>query len=298
MAQMHEDEVDTGIAVAHRLIAGQFPAWAHLPLEPVLPSGTDNALYRLGANLVVRLPRRQRCVATLAKERRWLPVLAPRLPLPVPLPLAQGAPAAGFPFTWSLYRWLPGESAAIASVGNLRLLAADLAGFLTALQRIDPSGRPAPGPHNFFRGEPLARRDAATRAAIARVGNAVDAAVVTAAWEQALRAPAWTREPVWIHGDLDRRNLLVCDGRVRAVIDFGGLGVGDPACDAMLAWKFFDRPSRECFRAALCIDADTWTRSRGWALSQALAVLSYYTQETNAVLVREARRWLAEVLAG
>jgi aminoglycoside phosphotransferase (APT) family kinase protein len=294
---MHADEVDTDEALVRRLLAEQFPQWADLSIEPVRPLGTDNANYRLGEDMLVRLPRRERTSRTLEKERRWLPRLAPHLPLAVPLPLAEGLPAEGYSFVWSVYTWLTGENATSERIGDLSQLATDLAQFIAAMQRIDPTGGPSPGEHNFFRGEPLARRDAETRAAIASLDGEIDVDAVTAAWDEALRAPEWQRLPVWIHGDLDSRNLLVEDGRLSAVIDFGSAGVGDPACDVMVAWKILSADTRDIFRTALSIDEATWARSRGWALSQALMALSYYTLETNAALVHEAQRWTAEVLA-
>jgi aminoglycoside phosphotransferase (APT) family kinase protein len=275
----------------------QFPQWAGLAIAPVPSWGTDNALYRLGDAMVVRLPRRERTVGTLQKERRWLPRLAPLLPLAVPLPLAEGVPAEGYPWQWSVYRWLAGEDATVGGIADSSRLANDLARFIAALQRIDPTGGPPPGVHNFFRGEPLASRDAATRAAMPSLDGVIDVDQATAVWEEALRTPEWGDAYVWVHGDLDARNLLVEQGRVSAVIDFGSLGVGDPACDVMVAWKLFSADTRDLFRAELSVDDATWARGRGWALSQALGALSYYTPETNPVLVREAHRWLAEVLA-
>ena len=164
------------------------------------------------------------------------------------------------------------------------------------MQRIDATGGPPPSRFNAFRGVPLATRDESTRASIAALGSTIDAAAATAAWEAALRAPEWERSPVWIHGDLDARNLLARDGRITAVIDWGCLGVGDPACDVAVAWKMLDADARDVFRTALSVDDATWARGRGWVLSQALNALSYYTLETNAVLVREAERWLAEAV--
>ena len=295
--KMHADEVDIDVSLVGRLLAAQFPQWAGLPIERVRPSGTDNAIYRLGDDMAVRLPRRERTSGTLEKERRWLPRLAPLLPLAVPVPLAEGMPAEDYPWKWSVYRWLEGENATVERITDLSQLATDLAQFVAALQRIDPTGGPSPGEHNFFRGAPLAGRDEATRAAIASLARAIDGGAVTAAWEAALRAPEWERPPVWVHGDLDLRNLLVERGRLRAVIDFGGLGVGDPACDVMVAWKVLSPDTRDIFRAELSVDEASWARGRGWALSQALIALAYYTLETNPVLVREAQRWMAEVLA-
>jgi aminoglycoside phosphotransferase (APT) family kinase protein len=294
--KMHADELKIDADLVRRLLAAQFPEWGDLPLEPVLPWGTDNALYRLGDDMVVRLPRRERTAGTLEKERRWLLRLAPNLPLAVPVPRAEGKPAGEYPHAWSVYSWLRGRDATVEPITDGGRLAADLARFVSALQRIDPTGGPPPGDHNFFRGCPLALRDESTRASIRSLGSAIDADRVTAAWEEALSAPEWDRDPVWIHGDLDARNFLVVDGKLSAVIDWGGLGVGDPACDVMVAWKVLSGDARERFRAELGIDEATWARSRGWALSQASIALAYYTLETNPVLVREAERWMAEVL--
>jgi aminoglycoside phosphotransferase (APT) family kinase protein len=295
--RMHADELDIGVGLVRRLLAEQFPEWVHLPLEPVLPLGTDNANFRLGDELLVRLPRRSRTSVTLEKERHWLPRLAPQLPLAVPVPVAEGVAGDGYPFAWSVYRWLPGETATVAPIADPLQLAHDLAELVAALWGIDPSGGPTPGQHNFFRGEPLAARDEAMRAGTAALAGELDADAVTALWDDALAAPEWQRAPVWIHGDLDGRNLLVRDGRLSAVIDWGSAGVGDPACDVMVAWKLLPPDARRVFLAALDTDDATWRRGRGWALSQAVGALAYYTDETNAVLVHEARRWLAAVLA-
>jgi aminoglycoside phosphotransferase (APT) family kinase protein len=294
---MHADELDVDVDLVRRLLAEQFPERADLPLEPVLPLGTDNANFRLGEELLVRLPRRRRTSVTLEKERRWLPRLAPHLPLAVPVPVAEGVPTAEYPFAWSVYRWLPGVNATVAPIADHVQLPANIAELVAALQRIEASDGPPPGEHNFFRGELLAARDEAMRAGIATLRGQLDDDAVTAVWDDALAAPEWESPPVWIHGDLDARNLLVEDGRVSAVIDWGSAGVGDPACDVMVAWKLLPPDVRRVFRAALEVDDATWRRGRGWALSQAIGALAYYTEETNAVLVHEARRWLVEVLA-
>jgi aminoglycoside phosphotransferase (APT) family kinase protein len=279
-----------------RLVAEQFPEWAELPVERVASFGTDHALYRLGAELVARLPRREVNERSLKNERRWLPRLAPHLPLAVPTPLADGRPGFGYPFEWSVYRWLDGEAAERTPIADPSHAAVDLAGFVSALQRIDPSGGPDPGPHNAFRGVPLARRDESTRESIDALQDEIDADAATALWEEALAAPGWHRPRVWHHGDLDVRNLLVTDGRLSGVIDFGCLGVGDPACDVAVAWKVLPAEERGRFRETLSVDDATWSRARGWVLSQAVNALSYYTLETNRMLVLEARRWLGEVL--
>jgi aminoglycoside phosphotransferase (APT) family kinase protein len=294
---MHPDEIATSVSLVRRLVAAQFPEWAKLPVDRVASSGTDNALYRLGSDKVVRLPRRDVDTLRLEKERRWLPQLARLLPLAVPVPLADGKPGEGYPFEWSIYRWLDGETADRQTLADLTQTATDLAEFVLALQGIDSADGPPPGEHNAFRGEPLAERDDSTRKAIAALRISFDADAVTAAWEHALSAPDWDRAPVWIHGDLDLRNLLVTNGRLNAVIDFGCLGVGDPACDVMVAWKVLSAETRDVFRGALSVDDATWARARGWALSQALGAISYYTLDTNPVLVHQGRHWLAEVLA-
>lgn len=292
--RMHADEVPVDAALVRRLLAGQLPRWAGLPIEPVCSFGTDNAMYRVGHELVARLPRHARTVGPLAKERRWLPELAPLLPVAAPVPVAVGRPAEGYPFEWCVYPWLRGEEATAERITDAAGFADDLAALISSLRRIDPSGGPTPGEDNFGRGEPLANRDKATSHAIAALGVASARPV----WDAALRAPPWEQPPVWIHGDLDARNLLVEDGRLSAVIDWGCLGVGDPAYDVMAVWKVLPPSTHDRFRAALGVDEATWVRARGLLVSQALNALAYYTVETNPVLVRESRRWLAASLNG
>ena len=259
-------------ALVSRLIGEQFPQWADLPVSPVELGGWDNTTYRLGDDLCVRLPSADAYVPQVEKEHRWLPVLAPHLPLPIPEPVAKGAPGSGFPRPWSVYRWHPGAHATVERVADLTRFAVDLAGFLVALQRIDPSGGPPPGPHNFFRGGPLTTYDAETRAAISALAGEIDTTVVSEVWEAALAA-TWHGPPVWVHGDVSAANLLVADGRLSAVVDFGCSGVGDPACDVVVAWTFLVGVSRAAFRDRLRLDDDTWARGRGWALWKALITL-------------------------
>ncbi len=296
LGRMHAGEVATSAGQVRRLVAGQFPAWAGLPVTPVPSAGTDNAIYRLGEGLAVRLPRVARAVPQVEKERRWLPLLAPRLPLAVPEPLALGAPGEGYPFSWSVCRWLPGASALDAALAEPARAARDLAAFITSLQGADTTGGPPAGAHNFGRGLPLAQRDGAVRSAIAALGARIDAAAVTAAWEEALAAPLWPGPPVWVHGDLMAGNLLVTGGQLSAVIDFGGLGVGDPAVDLLPAWMLFSGAARAAFRAALGVDDAAWARGRGWALSVALIALPYYLH-TNPGIVAQSWHTLRAVLA-
>ncbi len=294
---MHADELEIEVSLVRRLLEAQFPQWADLPLAPVGSPGTDNVIYRLGDGLAVRLPRIHWAAGQPALDARWLPGLAPLLPLPIPVPLATGAPGEGYPWSWSVVPWLEGETAHAEPIADLERAATDLATFVAALHRLDPADGPPPGTSTFGRGEPLALRDDATRTAIALLGDAVDAQAVTAAWEAALLAHEWEGAPVWLHGDLDARNVLVQDDRLSGVIDFGCLSIGDPACDVAVVWKMLSAGTRDSFRTELAVDDATWARSRGWALSQALIALPYYTMQTNPVLVVEARKWIVEVLA-
>lgn len=293
---MHADEVFTDGPLVRRLLSVQFPQWASLSIAQVESAGTDHAIYRLGDDMAVRMPRVDWATEQVEKEQQWLPRLAPLLPLAIPTPLAKGRPAEGYPWHWSVYRWLEGENVTLGRLAEPRQAAIDMARFVAALQRIDPSGGPPPGSHNFFRGVPLALRDAPTRSAIESLHGIVDADAATATWEAALRTPSWHGSPVWIHGDLQPGNLLAVMGQLSAVIDFGGLGVGDPACDLMVAWNLFSAETREVYREALEVDDASWARGRGWALSCALIGLPYYTN-TNAGFVRWARHTLDEVLA-
>jgi aminoglycoside phosphotransferase (APT) family kinase protein len=293
---MHHDEIDSDADLVGRLLAAQQPQWAGLPVERIASTGTDNALYRLGDDMVVRLPLRPSSVRQLAREARWLPFLAPQLPLAVPVPLAAGEPseADGFPWPWLVYPWFDGEDATVAPL-DLSTAAADLARFVTALQVVDPTGGPAANAANHGRGVPLADRDEFTRQGIAASQGLVDTAAVTAAWDVALRTPAWAGEPVWLHGDIASGNLLVQDGRLSSVIDWGAAAIGDPACDLLVAWELFDAASRQLLRAELDVDDGTWCRGRGWALSTALVALPYY-RDTNPYMAAQAQRKIAEVL--
>lgn len=289
---MHADELETDEGLVARLLAAQFPQWAALPIRALPAGGTDNAIYRLGDELSVRLPRRRNWTpGSLDKEFAWLPRLAPLLPVSVPVPVARGRPGEGYPHEWAVYDWLDGSDAASVPL-DLAGAAVDLAELLNAFRRLDPAGGPAAG----GRGGPLRPRDEATRAGIAALGDAIDAAAVTTVWEQALAAPEWDGPPTWIHGDLDARNLLVRERRISGVVDWGALCVGDPACDVKVAWAVLDVDTRPVFRELLGVDDATWVRGRGWALSQALIALPYYLH-TYPAIVEQAWRWLAEALA-
>jgi aminoglycoside phosphotransferase (APT) family kinase protein len=284
---MHTDELQIDEALVRRLLGEQFPKWVDLPLHRVEPSGTVNAIFRLGTELSVRLARREGRTEPGDKEVDWLPRLAELLPMDIPVPIAQGRPSADYPWFWDIHSWVEGETVAVAELDAVQA-ARDLAALVGALQQISPDGGP------LGRGIPLAERDKDARYWLARFRG--DPAI-TAAWERALDARPWDGPPIWHHGDLDARNWLVRDGRISGVIDWDSMGVGDPACDVMVAWKLHSAVARDAFREALPIDDDTWERARGWVLSQAVAILAYYTPRNNPTLYHEAESWLHLVLS-
>ena len=261
--------VNIDASLVARLIEEQFPAWSDLEIRPVKASGHDNRTFHLGEGMSVRLPSAVGYVSQVEKEQRWLPILSKQLSLPISQPIAMGCPNDAYPWPWSVNQWIDGEALLHSRVEDLEQLARDLGSFLMELQSIDATEGPQAGVHNFYRGGSLSVYDDDSRTAIANNIEIFDAEVLRAIWETAL-ASAWNREPVWVHGDVAPGNLLVQDGKLCAVIDFGVLGVGDPACDAAMAWTFFDASSREIFKQALHMDEETWDRARGWALWKAL----------------------------
>jgi aminoglycoside phosphotransferase (APT) family kinase protein len=290
---MHDDEIGTDAALVRALLAGQFPQWAGLPVEPVESCGTDHAIYRIGDRLAARLPLIESATRQAAKEAQWLPRLAPNLPLAIPVQLARGRPAAGYPFAWSVYEWLPGTDAN-GTISDLDRAAADLARFVIALRGVGTAGAPARRPNG--RGGPLAEGDEQVRRSVAELGDRIDGTAVLRSWQESLAAPGWAGPDVWLHGDLLPGNLLVVGGRLSAVIDFGTLTVGDPAGDLLPAWNVFGGESRARFRDELAVDDASWLRGRGWALRQAVVALPYYW-DTNPGMIRQASHALAEVLA-
>lgn len=284
---MHANEVEVDEALARRLLAAQFPEWADRPVTRIEPAGTVNAVFRVGADLALRLPRLDGRTKAGGKEIEWLPRLAPLLPLEIPVPVAQGRPTDEYRWFWDVFTWVDGEAATVEEIDAIQA-ARDLAAFVSSLQQVDPAAAPR------GRGIPLAERDREFRYWLPRFEG--DPAVA-AEWERALAAPRWDGPPVWHHGDLDVRNWLVRKGRISGVIDWGSMGVGDPACDVMVAWKLHSVAARDAFRDALPTDDATWERARGWALSQAVAALAYYTPENNPTLWREAESWLELVLS-
>jgi aminoglycoside phosphotransferase (APT) family kinase protein len=290
--KMHEGEVQTDSELVRRLLAGQFPQWAHLPIRLVESYGTDHDIYRLGDGLSARLPRIDWAIAQARREAKWLPRLAPRLPLAVPVQLAMGEPAEGYPFEWSVYEWLPGENAN-GTIDDLERAAVDLAEFVRALRAVDMGD--APRRSHGARGAPLDEVDSVVRRSIDELGDRIDRDTALRSWDESMNAPAWEGEETWVHGDLLPGNLLVVDGRLTAVIDWGGLNVGDPACDLQPAWNVFGESSRERYRSELDVDGASWLRGRGWALCQAVVALPYYW-DTNPGMVRQASNAVTQVL--
>ncbi|PFD36117.1 acetyltransferase [Bacillus cereus] len=255
--------------LAKRLVQEQFPEWAHLEIKPVKFSGHDNRTFHLGKQMSVRLPSDAAYVPQVEKENKWLPILSKELSLPISAPIAKGNPSEEYPWPWSINKWIEGETVTKENVHNLNEFATDLGSFLVELQSIDASNGPKAGAHNFYRGGLISVYDEEARVAIENNKDVFDETLLKHLWDLALRS-TWESTPVWVHGDIAPGNLLIKDGKLCAVIDFGILGVGDPACDAAMAWTFFDKNSRNVFKEVLCMDEETWNRARGWALWKAL----------------------------
>jgi aminoglycoside phosphotransferase (APT) family kinase protein len=287
---MHDGEVSIDDELVRALVADQFPRLAGLPIREVRSTGTVNAIYRIGDHLCARLPRIEKWAQDLDNEGLWLPKLAPQLSLRVPEPVGRGHPSSSYPFSWAIYGWIDGQPYADGLVDDETRAAQDLAQFVVELRAVDDvAGASRAGRR------PLRDLDAATRAAIDSSRGVIDSDAAVSAWERALEAPVWEGTPVWIHTDLLRPNLLVDGGRLCAVIDFGGVGVGDPAADVIPAWSVFGHAGRAVFRGALDVDDGTWNRARGYALHQAALIIPYYAR-TNPGFVEMAKCTVEEVL--
>ena len=287
------------VSLVRRLVADQFPDWSELPINPVEIGGHDNRTFRLGNEMSVRLSSAKAYAAHVKTEQLWLAKLAPHLPLPIPIPLGMGQPAHGYDWPWSVNRWLLGDNASSEQIADLGQFAADLANFLNALHQINTKNAPTPGPDNFFRGGDLRVYDDETRNCIRELRNVVDVAATTRVWNAALES-RWPGPPVWIHGDMAVDNLLVTRGRLCAVIDFGQLAAGDPACDVTIAWTLFSGSNRKTFRSELCVDAATWHRGRGWGIWKALLELRTERRterRTNPTAAERAQRIINDILA-
>jgi aminoglycoside phosphotransferase (APT) family kinase protein len=265
-------EVD--VPLVERLVATQFPQWAGLPIRPVERDGWDNWTFHLGNDMKVRLPSAMGYAEQAEKEAYWLPRLAPHLPLSVPVPIGIGRPAEGYPCPWSIYRWLEGEPVTRVNVDDAVQFGWDLAKFLIAMKRIDATGGPPPGQHNYFRGaDVMAAYGDEARRSIDSIAETIDAPAAHAVLDAAAAAP-FTGPPMWLHGDIAAGNLLQCEGQLAAVIDFGGCAVGDPACDLVIAWVFLDGAGRDSFRLSMPADDAMWARARAWALWKAALMLA------------------------
>jgi len=287
---MHDDEVETDADLVRNLLASQHPQWADLPIERVASAGTDNAMYLLGDDLAVRLPRIHWAVDAAVKEQRWLPVLAPHLPLAVPLPVAIGKPDPRFPYPWSVVQWLPGEMASLDRLADPVAAALDLAAFVRALQAVDPTGGPT-----HHRGFAVRDHEDTIYTGVAGLRGEVDGDAVIAAWKRVVAAPDYDGAPVWFHGDFAYLNLLAQDGALSAVIDWGTCGVGDPAIETIIGWSLFPADARAAYRDALGFDDPAWERGKGWVLLGVYGI-PYY-RDTNPVLVANAIRGIEAVLA-
>lgn len=287
--------ITVAAATVRRLIDDQFPQWAGLPVRPVAKSGWDNVTFHLGDAMLARLPTASEYALAVDKEQRWLPALAPRLPLPIPVPLAKGHPGADYPFPWSIYQWLPGSPARSDLIADPVRFALDLAGFLAALQSVDAADGPQPGKHNWFRGGTLRTYDALAQRALSALEGHIDVALARGIWTTALDAP-WDGVDLWFHGDIAAGNLLLDGGELAAVIDFGTCGVGDPSCDLAIAWTLLTPDGRQAFRDRLSVDEPTWVRGRGWALWKTLVACAQTVGRSDSEATT-ARRILDGILS-
>jgi aminoglycoside phosphotransferase (APT) family kinase protein len=292
---MHSDEIDIDMALVGRLVASQFPGWRAMPCKEVDSAGTDNAMFRLGHEMVIRLPRIALAERGIEKEIEWLPRLAPHIPFPIPEVLGVGEPRDGYPFRWAIYTWLAGEEPTPRVAGS-KQLATDLAEFVLALRDVqirDGTGVNLP---ESYRGGSLVDRDAFTRAAIVGSAGLIDTSAATEVWESALELPQYQGARRWFHGDIKPDNILTNRDRLTGIIDFGCLAVGDPAVDQIVAWNLLTHESRKVFRDLLAADEDTWARGRAWALTIGLLQLPYY-KESNPRLARVSKYQIGEIIA-
>jgi len=288
--RLHDDELAIDEELVRGLLRDRLPDLAGLPLARVPSLGTVNALYRLGDDLVVRLPRAARWGGDVEREAAWLPVIAPHLSLDVPRVVAVGRPTDAYPCTWAVYAWLEGRSWDAAPPDDEREAARALARLVRELGAIDPAGAPRAGRR------PLREVDDETRAALDAAADLVDHDRATAVWAHAVAGDPWRGAPVWIHADLLSPNLLVRDGRLAAVVDWGTCGAGDPASDLVPAWAVLGPAGRSELRAALDVDEATWVRARGIALAQAAAIVPYY-RRTNPAFAATGVRTIEQVVA-
>jgi aminoglycoside phosphotransferase (APT) family kinase protein len=287
--------VAVDVEQVRRLVVDQFPQWASLPVRSVSNGGWDNWTFHIGDGMLARLPSASEYALAVDKEQRWLPVLATQLPLPIPVPLAEGRPGADYPYSWSIYQWLDGEPASTDRIADPVRFAVDLAGFLAALQSIDTTDGPQPGTHNWFRGGTVRTYDEQAQRALAKLDGHIDVDLAREIWKTALNA-RWDGAENWFHGDVAEGNLLLNDGELAAVIDFGTCGVGDPACDMAIAWTLLTANGRRAFRERLSVVEATWARGRGWALWKTLVACAQTLGRADGEAAN-ARRVLREIFS-
>jgi aminoglycoside phosphotransferase (APT) family kinase protein len=290
VTRLHEDELAVDVDLVRTLLGDLRPEWAGLPVEQLAASGSDNALFRVGDDLLARVPRQPGGGSGIEKEARWLPYVGAALPVAVSQVVAVGRPGHGYPERWSVVRWLDGEHPAVvggqpdeAGAHDRTALARDLAAVVVALRALPVPGEALGDPAlRWYRGLPLVTRDDDTRRSLVACrainGLGLDLDAAAAVWDEAMALPgAGVAEgPRWYHGDLAAENLLVRDGRLAAVLDFGALAVGDPTVDLIPAWEVLDPAARAAFRDAVGVDDAAWLRGRAWALSLALMTFPYY----------------------
>lgn len=284
-------------SLVEKLIKNQFPEFAHLNIQSVKIQGHDNRTFRLGSDMLLRMPTAEAYALKVPKEQELLPLLQPHLTIAIPTPLKMGHPSDDYPFPFSIYKWLDGESANSVSIddGSLECIALDLADFLKELQRIDASHGTLPGLHNWYRGAHVSVYDKGARSQIEQLSGLIDRDKAMMLWEQAMLTK-WQKPPVWIHGDFSSSNILIQDNKLSGVIDFGGMGIGDPACDLVIAWTFLKDRSREVFKQNVSMDEDTWLRARAWCLWKATFELCNITDKTSLDALRQ-KQIISDVLS-
>lgn len=285
--------MDINVELVKELIKEQYPKWGDLEIRPVEKSGHDNRTFHLGDDMSVRLPSRYEYASQIEKESTWLPKLKPYISFKIPSPIAKGSPSELYPFPWTVNNWIEGDAIKHDNVNDLNKLSVDIAKFLKELQAVDVTGGPIAGVHNFYRGGDLAVYDKETRDALENLKEVFPTNILESIWNTSLQS-RWESKPVWVHGDVAVGNLLVKNGELYSVIDFGVLGVGDPSCDYVMAWTFFKNESRDIFKSELKCDEDTWNRARGWALWKAL--ITYDINNENSELSIWAKSTIEEIL--
>ena len=268
--------------LACKLINQQFPEYADLTVTEVEQQGHDNRTYRIGGDMLIRMPTAESYALKVPKEQELLPKLAKHLNVAIPAPVKMGKPSEDYPYPFSIYKWLDGRSANHVTLDeqSLEILAFELATFLKELQAITDVEGPGPGQHNWYRGDHVSVYDARAREQIAKLADVIDSNSTLELWERAC-ATKWSKEPIWIHGDFAVGNILIKDNKLSGVIDFGGTAMGDPACDLVIAWTYLSGKARDIFVSEIVLDEGTWLRARAWALWKATFELCNITDKNS-----------------